>query len=382
MAQGMTQANVKSGFQATGIYPVNRWKYKTARLDSVKLKSYNWWKSNGSQLDAEGDPDFTGYLPSPQKERHGESFCEEGIGANSTRLDEPITLSQASASASAANVSGSAASQSETVSATSGSATATVSGVNASIYKEIQKQAPPGMRYVLTLEPAETEVSFEAIIKSRGKPSSKPAVPVKRKQMSMHGQIITEPEFAEQLQQNAAEKADKEKKKQERAEAKKRKMKKTTKKPVKKVKSKAKPAKFSSSSCSDSDDEREANKKKRQKVMRKLVQSSSNSSSESDADSDVDNHAGNIDGEANGKTTLVALMKKCRASLDDHSVGGYLAVYYLERHHWGKLIKVFSQDPMDECDKVEVKFLKPRPNNFYDWGKGIYILYKGGMKLG
>ena len=211
--QGMTQAKVKSGFQATGIYPVNRWKYKTARLDSVKLKSYNWWKSNGSQLDAEGDPDFTGYLPSPQKERHGESFCEEGIGANSTRLDEAITLSQASASASAANVSGSAASQSETVSATSGSATATVSGVNASIYKEIQKQAPPGMRYVLTLEPAETEVSFEAIIKSRGKPSSKPAVPVKRKQMSMHGQIITEPEFAEQLQQNAAEKADKEKKK-------------------------------------------------------------------------------------------------------------------------------------------------------------------------
>lgn len=48
-------------------------------------------------------------------------------------------------------------------------------------------------------------------------------------------------------------------------------------------------------------------------------------------------------------------------------------MYYFERHHWGKLIHVFAEDSDADCDKVEVKFLKPRPNNFFDWGKGTYI---------
>ena len=332
--KGMTEANIKSGFEATGIYPVNSWKYKIARLDSVKLKSYNWWKSNGSQLNAEGEPDFTGYLPSRRKEPR-ESFSEDGIRANSTRLDEAITSSPASGSASAANVSaiqpasisatGSSAPGSATATASATAGSATVSGVNAGIYKELQKQAPPGMRYVLTLEPADTEVSFEAIIKSRGKPSAKTA-PAKRKKMSMHGQIITEPEFAEQLMQKAAEQKEKEKKKQEREEAKKKQMtkKKTTKKPVQKVKSKAKPAQFSSGSSSDSDVEFPEQKNP---MIMKPVQFSSGISSDSDANSYDDNHVGDSDGpeecdeprpSATGKT-LTAMMKQCRASLDDHS---------------------------------------------------------------
>ena len=79
------------------------------------------------------------------------------------------------------------------------------------MFRELQSCAPEGMRYVLTLEPVSKEISFEEIIKGRGRPSST-AEPKKRRKMSMHGAIITEPEYARQLEEKEAEEREKEKK--------------------------------------------------------------------------------------------------------------------------------------------------------------------------
>ena len=39
--QGLSEKNIKSGFSATGIYPVDKLKYNLSRLDQIKLKTYN-----------------------------------------------------------------------------------------------------------------------------------------------------------------------------------------------------------------------------------------------------------------------------------------------------------------------------------------------------
>ena len=333
--KGLTEENIQSGFESTGVFPVNSWKYKRDRLDSVKLKSYNWWKSNGSPVDEEGAPDYTGYAVSPCKMRPNDSFLDKEIGANSTRLDE--TSSQASVSANvtvnspasvaasgtvpvnspaSAAASGTVSVNSPASAAASSATVPTVSGISPELFRELQSCAPEGMRYVLTLEPVSKEISFEEIIKGRGRPSST-AQPKKRRKMSMYGAIITEPEYARQLEEKEAEEREKEKKKQERLKAKSK-----AKKPVrtqkqKQAKCKAKPNKLSWKSP---------------KIAR--FSSSSESSGESSADG-IDDAEAHNSGEGSGEEqsdasdspaqssagaqTLKKIMQLCRKSLDDDS---------------------------------------------------------------
>ena len=54
--KGLSEENIKSGFQNTGVFPVCPEKYKSYRLDKVKLQSYNTWKAMGSPVDSDGEP--------------------------------------------------------------------------------------------------------------------------------------------------------------------------------------------------------------------------------------------------------------------------------------------------------------------------------------
>ena len=54
--KGLTTENVISGFNTTGIFPVDENKYKVSRLDKVKLSTYLRWREDGSQVDEEGNP--------------------------------------------------------------------------------------------------------------------------------------------------------------------------------------------------------------------------------------------------------------------------------------------------------------------------------------
>ena len=51
--KGLTKENLVSGFQKTGIFPVDQSKYKVDRLDKVKLESYKRWKASSSPKDSD-----------------------------------------------------------------------------------------------------------------------------------------------------------------------------------------------------------------------------------------------------------------------------------------------------------------------------------------
>ena len=54
--KGLSESNVKAGFEAIGIYPINSSKYKTEQLDPVKLRKFNKWEENGFPVDDIGSP--------------------------------------------------------------------------------------------------------------------------------------------------------------------------------------------------------------------------------------------------------------------------------------------------------------------------------------
>jgi len=41
---GLDAQNIISGFRSTGVFPVDKTKYKLSRLDKFKLQSYTAWK--------------------------------------------------------------------------------------------------------------------------------------------------------------------------------------------------------------------------------------------------------------------------------------------------------------------------------------------------
>ena len=47
--------NIKAGFSATGIYPLNRGKYSVDRLDKIKLNTYEAWVAAGKERDEDNN---------------------------------------------------------------------------------------------------------------------------------------------------------------------------------------------------------------------------------------------------------------------------------------------------------------------------------------
>lgn len=54
--QGLSSDNVKAGFRATGIVPVDKSKYSVDRLDPIKLKTYERWINIGRPMDESNNP--------------------------------------------------------------------------------------------------------------------------------------------------------------------------------------------------------------------------------------------------------------------------------------------------------------------------------------
>lgn len=66
--QGLSEENVKAGFEATGLFPPDRTKYKVERLSQRKLKMYNLWVAGGKNLNDEGEPDLPEDPDAPRPE--------------------------------------------------------------------------------------------------------------------------------------------------------------------------------------------------------------------------------------------------------------------------------------------------------------------------
>lgn len=309
--RGLSVSNIMAGFAATGVFPVNRDKYKIARLDKVKLASYNRWVEQGRPKDDEGLPIVPCEQP-PLVVRQDSTNSTDCIPSTSTAPEAmptnqpsplpvslPSTSIQAGPSPSTASFSPNTASQVK------------------SLIKQLQSLAPEGMRYVVTLEQKESETSFEAIMKSRGRPSQS-APPAKRSRISMHAKIITHNDFAQAVEERNKEKTQPKKR--------------TTKRRLQ--------LEHESESETDADNPDECNEAR-----------PSTSDSELN-DSDVDTLSASVCMSMTHEDLAATLPLANNVKKDE-----YYAVYWDRTHYWGKVLELFREDEGLPPNKIEISFL-------------------------
>ena len=342
--KGLSEENIISGFRATGIFPVNASKYKVDRLDKVKLKTYKRWESLGKPVNEDGSPFLTSQ----------ESTTD---GASQEAAVEPPTTPDPLPETSFTSPTSSKSDQSSARRLPFTPPPFSEAQSPRMLIRQLQNTAPTGMKYSITLVPQEDEISFEAVIKSRGRPSSAQSQPQKRHRISMHGAVLTDQEFLE---------------KQIEKEQQKKKKGKTT----KKVRQ--------DSDVDDPDEmmqdlhEKQTDKRKTNKENTKTKQISDSDDSDSDSSSvlsDVDD--------------ISTLQKTINSALHRQEISNELpkqseikedlfyAVYWDKpsTYYWGKVSKLFREDKDDVVNEVEMKFLKratPSSNPSalrWDWPK-------------
>jgi len=182
---GLNAHNIICGFRSTGVFPVDRTKYKLSCLDKYKLQSYTAWKSKGSPHDADGSPIlyFTVNIP------------EATDGSSDSRKDSQPSTSTHQCQPCVANTYAPTLSKEDT-------AKQRCTEVSTKkLIKLLQSRAPEGMKYHICLMSKDENVSIESVIKSRGKPAvANNELPKKRKRVKMDGSILTNKRFKEQVE--------------------------------------------------------------------------------------------------------------------------------------------------------------------------------------
>ena len=156
--KGISSTNAISGFKATGIFPVNRNKYKLESFDAKKLETYNVWKANGSPLDKYGDADLSKIISIEEAVAnpvyHDISFSVDTPCSSKETMVESPERTPTVPRAMDLN--------------RTPSAEVTPSKMSAvRLIKACQRHAPKVMKYVLSLVPDDSDESFQSIIRSR-----------------------------------------------------------------------------------------------------------------------------------------------------------------------------------------------------------------------
>ena len=329
---GLSEKNVKAGFSATGIYPVDKLKYKIGRLDQIKLKTYNKWKAIGSPLGKDGSPDLTNVRVTTTPLR------EELPQRDATNMKPTSTPNSSLLDSSAASGS----SVSETLSPNS----SRLQKEPRALLGLLQKHAPPGMKYSLNLVPTETETSFEEIIRARGRPANEQQT-AKRQRMSMHGAVLTDENFRNQIK-------DKE--------------------DIAKAKEQKKQSKLQSKKDKNVIGTGKGHAKKRFKATDILEESSEDENNESFEAGKIDPNCEETYLQEESEDDSDMAVKQVIA-IDEENIGQYYAVFWKKprAYYWGKLQKVFADDADDDADSGEFNFLQRKgistdPSRiFYDW---------------
>ena len=377
--KGLSEKNIKSGFRTTGIYPVSSDQYERSRLDKVKLKTYHDWKSNGSPRDSDGGPiieklenDAQKKVPTqvaPREIRSGDQVpsCSQNID-----IDFDTDSSFASVTSSISTICSTP--NPETI------------ANPAQLLRKLQKHAPKGMKYALTLVPTEEEICMEMILKNRKQSLKTDIPPAKRHKVnSMHGCILTDAECVQQMQKRAKEEEEKNQAKEKRkAERESKSSNKAIK--VKKTKTKKKKRKNKIDDGDSSDEWPEHGHRQGKYFRQKLLNGDfdkegddhSDNGSEDEIHSQVEDNDEVTDPVTKPVAETVAesvtnqdIMKE----LDDHNVGKFFAVFWPKpcTYYWAQLQKIFSNDPDEDTDEVEVKFLRRKESStsadrvLWDW---------------
>ena len=216
--EGLKPSNVVSGFRTTGIFPVDREKYKKSRLDPRLLKRYENWVRLGKPEDIMEDLATAVNTPKkvfPETENENRNETEEqpNISFDIASLPGPSTSSPNSVC------------QNSSMPDPSTSFTSSVQqDLNCSICKELGTKPVnvPGHKWVpvWSLQKIEepksnnqTNTSFaEAILNKMKGRVDKPA-PVKRRKVDMTTKVISDEAYLETLERYEREDEEKQKRK-------------------------------------------------------------------------------------------------------------------------------------------------------------------------
>lgn len=360
--EGLTKGNIISGFQNTGILPVDQHKYDITRLDTVKLDSYKKWKESGSPLGADGLPQVE------QNEPTQESIINDSAVDNST-MQQAVAQAVRNAISPAGKCKPKVRARAQlpfsdksfvSTCSTPGkgidkdgqpsSSTPSSKMSQEQILELLQEHAPPGYKYCLTLVPRETD-TLEKVLKSRMVPKKDNKVQEKRRRINMHAAVISTKEYKERIEESYSSKA--KSVKQKAAAAKESKTKKKTSAP--KSKKTHHPAK--------------TNGKEIRKKLRAMIKESSD---ENENEIDFEECESLLENPAKAGTKMDTTkevkdgdLSAILRELDDHNIGKYFAVFWPKpkAYYWGQLQKVFSEDVESDASEVEMKFLKKIENS-------------------
>ena len=262
------------------------------------------------------------------------------------------------------------------------------------------------MKYCLTIVPCAEETRLETILKTRkhsavaATTSSSSDTKKTRHKVSMKGAVITDEEYSKQIFEKEMEDKLKEQKKEERKKKKALKAKMMEEAPNKdkkrkKTKKRVNPIDSDSDSQSESIDLQVKRKKPGEIFRRNLSKIKISDDEEENVgvvvlNSDDDVRENGATQEQSGEKTekinqkdethkdkslLNSTETSIISKLDDCNIGDYFAVRWPNpcTYYWGKLLKVFAEDPEADADKVEMKFLHRKqacvdPTKFlWDW---------------
>ena len=205
------------GFESTGIFSVNHLKYKVDRLDKVKVKNYYDWKSAGSPVSADGTSMLTVVYNDADNNDADNNDADnneiETTAKDTGDIDMSIVTTPSSSNNLACCSKSNAPNEAFSPNSSIASSASSMQQTPSTLLKMLQKHAPVGMKYCLTMVPCEEEIPLEKILKAKRQPVKPPVAPAKRHKVSMSGAVLTNKSFVEEIKtkkdedQNKKEKA-------------------------------------------------------------------------------------------------------------------------------------------------------------------------------
>ena len=174
----MTELNIKSGFESTGIFPVNHLKYKANRLDKVKVKNYYDWKSAGSPVSADDTPMLT-VVYNDADNNDADNNEIETTAKDTDDIDMSIVTTPSSSNNLTCCSKSNALNEDFSPNSSIASSASSMQQTPSTLLKMLQKHAPVGMKYCLTMVPCEEEIPPKKILKAKRQPVKPPVAPAK-----------------------------------------------------------------------------------------------------------------------------------------------------------------------------------------------------------
>ena len=370
---GLSTDNVKAGFRATGIVPVDKSKYSVERLDPIKMKTYKRWVNNGKPVDESNNP----VLDNDQDQQE-QLLSPTPI--NTAPTASTPCLPQPGCSSWASPVLPSLQPRTSSPQAHSSFTSSPRHGPRnpIEVYRELKSLAPEGMsifQFVHELEcqeKAPRTKSVEEVLQARGR-SAEP-IQKRRKVVPMTAQVITNVECVEQMKKMSEKKTQTKKRKTttKRSKAKQAR--------TRKMKDDMETDSTTSLSSVVTDGRNTSSDISLSDLLNPHLSDEDNTAPHLSDEDDTAPHLSDEDSTAphlsDEDDTAAAATENSNAStgpvVTKDSVNKYVAILYTEpklKYYWGKIVQTIECDKTNKTTEIKVQFLKQKAigSNPNDW---------------